>query len=243
MNIKGKTILITGGSSGVGLELARQLIAENTVLICGRSQEKLDQATAEMPRLQAFQCDLAIEQDRLKLIRWVNENHPQLSILCNNAAVAHAGYFFELENPIALAQQEMAINFIAPVHLSKALYPLLRQQENSAIINISSGLAYSPRAEYSFYNATKAALHSFTQGLQLQAAHGNTQIVEVLLPVVDTPWHKGETPKSAISPRQAVETMLQGIKNGQQEVRVGLTKVLYYLNRLSPQLASKILNG
>lgn len=243
MQIKNKTILITGGSSGVGLELAEQLVAENTVLICGRSQEKLDQAKANLPALHTFQCDLAEEQDRYSLIKWVQEEHAELSILFNNAAIANSGNFFELEDAMSLAQKEMDINFIAPLHLSKALYPLLQKQSDSAIVNISSGLAYSPLAEYSFYNATKAALHSFTQGLQLQGAHGNTQVVEVLLPVVDTLWHKGETPKGAISAKEAVDAMLKGIRNGQKEIRVGLTKVLYLVSRISPKLASKILNG
>ena len=243
MLLKNKTVLITGGSSGIGLELARQLIQqENTVLVCGRSLNKLEQAKRELPNLHIFQCDLAESAQRENLISWVKTEHSDMSVLINNAALAHQGGFLATTDAMELAEKEVAINFLAPLHLTHALAPLLHQNAQPTIINITTGLVYAPLAKYSYYNATKAALHSFTQGLRLQESKNEATIIEVLMPVVNTPWHKGKAPKSAISPARAVGEMLRGIAGGKTEIRVGLTRLLWLVSRLSPALGIKLVN-
>lgn len=244
MQLRNKTILITGGSSGIGLELARVLIQQqNQVLICGRSLEKLEAAKAEQPSIQLFSCDLADSRQRRDLINWIKSDHPALDILINNAAISHSGPFAAFENALETAKMEVEVNFLAPLQLTEELLPMLDQRPNAALINITTGLVYAPRAEYSFYNATKAALHSFTQVLRQQQGQSSTRIIEVLMPVVDTPWHQVKAPKSAISATEAVQRMLRGIEKGKVEVRVGLVKLLYFISRLSPALASRIINA
>ena len=243
MKLSQRTILITGGSSGIGLELARRLVDQsNKVLICGRSIEKLQQAKSELPALHIFQCDLAAENERERLVAWVSDEHSELSVLINNAAIAHSGNFLATNDALVQAENEIAINFLAPLHLTHRLSAQLSQAEQPAVINITTGLVYAPLAEYSFYNATKAALHSFTKGFRLQERNNPLRVIEVLMPVVDTPWHKGRAPKSAITAAEAVNQMLKGIARNKTEIRVGLTKVLWLLSRLSPKSGLKIIN-
>jgi len=104
-------------------------------------------------------------------------------------------------------------------------------------------LIYAPRADYSFYNSTKAALHAFTQVLRIQNTNPNLKIIEVLFPVVDTPWHKGNAPKIAISVDQAVQGMIKGIEKGKEEVKVAGVKLLYLLSRIAPKFALKKINN
>jgi uncharacterized oxidoreductase len=243
MQLTNQTILITGGSSGIGLELAKQLLEKgNKVLICGRSLAKLEQAQQYLPGILYFQCDLEQQEQRTALINWIKAEHPELSLLINNAAITHKQLFSELIDAPAYAEQEMQINFLAPVQLCHALLPTLQENTHSAIINVTTGLVYTPTKKYPFYNATKAALHSFTQVLRLQENEKGVKVVEVFMPVVDTPFHQDGVPESAISPAQAVQEMLKGLTKGKSEIRVGLVKVLYYLNRLSPKLALRLLN-
>jgi uncharacterized oxidoreductase len=95
---------------------------------------------------------------------------------------------------------------------------------------------------YPIYNATKAALHSFTQVLRHQLKNANVQVIEVMMPVVDTPWHQGNAPKIAISPGKAVSEMIAGLEKGKLEIRVGAVKILYFLARLAPGLAFRMIN-
>ena len=93
MELKGNTILITGGSSGIGLELAKRLSETNTVLICGRSLDKLKAAKEQLPKIDIFQCDVSLESECERLVSWMNERYPKLNTLINNAAITHVANF------------------------------------------------------------------------------------------------------------------------------------------------------
>jgi uncharacterized oxidoreductase len=240
MRLQDQTVLITGGSSGIGLALAKYLSRKNTVIICGRSREKLDEAKKLVPSVHAFQCDLARRSERENLFYYLKINHPSLNVLINNAAIVHKTDFITDDDIAAKAESEINTNLIAPIALSKSflsttVYP-------AAIINITTGLVYAPRAVYPVYNATKAAMHSFTQVLRHQLKNTNVKIIEVLMPVVDTPWHKGNAPKIAISPEKAVIEMIAELEKGKLEIRIGAVKILYILARLAPGLAFRMIN-
>jgi short-subunit dehydrogenase involved in D-alanine esterification of teichoic acids len=119
---------------------------------------------------------------------------------------------------------------------------LFKTQNKSSIINITTGLIYAPRAVYPIYNATKAALHSFTQVLRYQTSQLPIEIIEVMMPVVATPWHKGDVPKIAISPERAVSEMIPKIESGRKEIRIGKVQLLYVLSRIAPGFAFKKIN-
>ncbi|WP_298506332.1 SDR family NAD(P)-dependent oxidoreductase [uncultured Maribacter sp.] len=243
MNLKNNTILITGGSSGVGLELCRQLIQDNTIIICARSLSKLNAVKKELPEVETYSCDLSKKEQRNQFLEWVKKEHSSLNVLINNAALVHKTNFMETSEAIEMAELEINTNFLAPIHLTKELVSVLQKNYRPTIVNITTGLVYCPRADYPFYNATKAALHSFTQVLREQLKQENISIVEVLLPVVDTPWHKGNPPKIAISTPVAVEKMLGELQTAKTEIKLGAVKLLYWLHRIAPKFAFKKING
>ncbi len=243
MKLTANTILITGGSSGLGLEMSRRFLeAGNKVIICSRDAAKLENARHRYPALVTFTCDISRTEDCLQLAAYLKTSHPDLNVLINNAAVVNRGAFTGEATSLIKAETEIQTNFLAPVRLSQLLYPLLATRRSSAIINITTGLIYAPKTAYPFYNATKAALHAFTQTIRMQTGIKQPDIIEVMFPVVDTPWHAGQTPSMAITPDRAVAEMMIGLAKGKKEIRVGKVKLLYLIWRLSPALATRIMN-
>ena len=188
MNLANNTILLTGGASGIGLALAtRFLHAGSEVIIVGRRADKLVEAQQLHPSLQTRVCDVADAAERIELVRWVTTEFPRLNVLVNNAGI---------QNRIQLAddaatdwetrRQELVINVEAPIHLVTLLIPHLRQQAGAAIINVTSGLSFTPAAFVPIYSATKAALHSFTLSLRHQLVPIGISVLEIVPPAVDT---------------------------------------------------------
>ncbi len=242
MEFHHSTILITGGSSGIGFQLAKVLLSQgNKILICGRSHEKLEEAKQLLPALHTFQSDLSRTTECIKLFTWITEQHPECNVLINNAALVHKTDFRTDESAIEKAQLEIQTNLVAPIMLCKLFLPLLERNKGT-VINITTGLVYAPRAVYPFYNATKSGLHAFTQVLRFQLKAVPVKVIEVMMPVVNTPWHKGEVPRIAISPEEAVTGMLAGIKKGKAEIHVGKVWILRLLSRIAPGFAFKKIN-
>ncbi len=244
MKLENNTVLITGGSSGIGLELAKVLVAKNNkVLICGRNLEKLTQAKAQIPEIEFFQCDISKPDESEKLAKWVKDTYPACNNLINNAAIVNKIDFFDDKKSIELAEIEYETNLLAPIRLIKLLYPTLKTHNSSVIINITTGLIYAPRVIYPFYNSSKSALHSFTQTLRIRLKNEKTEVFEVMFPAVDTPWHQGKPPKIAISTQSAVSEMIKGLEKGKPEIRVRGAKILYKVSRLAPGFALKKINS
>jgi uncharacterized oxidoreductase len=186
MKIEGNTVLITGGATGIGLALAERFMqAGSTVAICGRREDKLNEAKAKHPQLITRACDVANADERVALLEWATRELPALNVLINNAGIQQR---FSLQQPPDWQQMhnEIAINFDAPVHLSTLFIPHLMQQPRSAILNVSSGLAFVPMAGASVYCATKAALHSFTMSLRHQLIGTSIEVIEIIPPAVQT---------------------------------------------------------
>ena len=244
MKIKNSTVLITGGSSGIGLELSKVLIQKgNNVIICGKSNEKLLAAKKMIPQLITYQCDLSDGQECTGFAKKIRENHTDVNILINNAAIVNKINFITEEKAIELAENEYQTNLIAPIRLIKLLYSTISANESSAIINITTGLIYAPRFIYPFYNSSKSALHSFTQTLRIRLKDEKTKVIEVMFPAVDTPWHKGTPPKIAISTELAVSKMINGLEKGKSEIRVGGAETIYLMSRIAPGFALKKINS
>lgn len=187
MNLGGNTVLITGGATGIGFALAERFLkAGSEVIICGRREDKLQEARQKHPALHIRVCDVAEEAQRLELFKWATKAFPKLNVLVNNAGIQRRGSFLEDREPWSVRRQEIAINVEAPIHLSALFIPHLQQQEQAAIINVSSGLAFTPGTFASVYSATKAAIHSFTMTLRHELAHTSINVIEIVPPAVDT---------------------------------------------------------
>jgi uncharacterized oxidoreductase len=184
-DLSGRTALVTGGATGIGLAIASRLMkAGSTVIACGRREHALRDAAAAHPGLVTRTCDLAREDDREALVAWVTREHPSLDMLVNNAGIQRRTRLAEPE-PWAETRQEIAINLDAPIHLALALFPHLRARKGT-IVNVTSGLSFAPFVAAPVYSATKAALHSFTLSLRHQLAGTGVRVVEIIPPAVNT---------------------------------------------------------
>lgn len=187
MNLSSNTMLVTGGASGIGLALATRFhAAGSTVVVCGRREGKLRDARERLPGLVTRVCDVSSAGERRALVEWVTRDFPELNVLVNNAGVQRYPELAGGEGDWAESEEEIAINFEAPVHLSMLLVPHLMRQKAPVIVNISSGLAFTPLSRAPVYSATKAALHSFTLSLRHQLAETPIQVIEIAPPAVNT---------------------------------------------------------
>ncbi len=186
MDLSSATILVTGGASGIGLALVERFLQKgSTVIICGRREEKLKEIKDQYPRINFRRCDVSKEGDRLELLQWAADKFPGLNVLVNNAGIQRRIELTQNED-WGQTQQEIAINFEAPVHLSTLFIPQLLKQQEPAIINVTSGLSFVPLAFAPVYCATKAAFHSFTLSLRHQLARTPLKVIEIIPPAVNT---------------------------------------------------------
>jgi uncharacterized oxidoreductase len=184
MKLSGNTVLITGGATGIGLALAESFLElENEVIICGRRKERLIEVQKMHPELHIMECDVSNEEGRNSLFENITENFNDINVLVNNAGIQRAIDLTEGIKGLE-GENEIKINFEAPVYLSALFIPILRLKEESAIINISSGLAITPLAAVPVYCATKAGVHTFTKCLRLQLTNTSIKVFEVLPPMV-----------------------------------------------------------
>jgi uncharacterized oxidoreductase len=187
MKFTNQTVLITGGASGIGLALAKRFIARgNTVIVCGRDQEKLDAAARDVPGLKTMRADVAEPADRARLAETIRRDFPALSVLVNNAGIQNQPPPLAEPQDWPALQTELTINLSAPIHLSMLLIPHLLTRPDAAIINVTSGLAYVPISRMPVYCATKAGLHSFTQSLRHQMKGTSVTVIELAPPAVNT---------------------------------------------------------
>ena len=186
MKITGNTILITGGTSGIGRAFAEKFLEHgNKVIICGRREDRLDEMKKKNDGIITRVCDVQDKDQRKLLAEWVIKNYPETNVLINNAGVQ---LLADLTKEVDLDRvyQEVEINLIAPVHLTSLFAQHLSSKNEAAIINISSGLAFAPIAFMPVYCATKAALHSLTLSLRHQLKNTNVKVFEIAPPSVDT---------------------------------------------------------
>lgn len=187
MRLGQNTILITGGSTGIGFALAKRFSeAGSEVIVCGRREDALKEAKAKCPKLHTIRADVGTEAERKSLFETAVRRFPKLNVLVNNAGIQNRPpALLETQN-WETHRQELAINLDAPMHLAMLFLPHLLKQESPAIVNVTSGLAFSPLAYMSTYCATKAALHSFTLSLRYQLKDTPIQVVEIVPPAVNT---------------------------------------------------------
>jgi uncharacterized oxidoreductase len=225
MNLSGNTVLVTGGASGIGLALAKRWVAAGSkVVLCGRRQEQLEKAKKECPSLSIIQCDLASEVDRNSLFSQIVHEFPQLNILVNNAGIQNRPPALTEPQKWDVYKQEIATNFEAPIHLSLLFIPHLVKQASAAIVNVSSGLAFSPLSFMPTYCATKAALHSFTLSLRHQLKATSIQVVEVIPPAVNTDLGGKGLHNDGVPLAQFADHVMMSMAKGELEFGFGFSE-------------------
>lgn len=209
MNITGNTILITGGGSGIGRGLAQALHAlGNQIIIAGRRKTALEQTVAANPGMKFLTLDIEDRNAIRPFATRVASEFPTLNVLMNNAGLMRPEDLLAQQDDLADAEATVVTNLLGPIRLTAALLPLLRKQTHSTIINVSSGLAFVPLAHTPTYNATKAAIHSYTLSLRYQLRGTATEVLEIVPPYVQTDLMDGaEDPRAMPLKDYIAETM------------------------------------
>lgn len=250
MDVGGNIVLITGGATGIGFALAEQFVeAGSVVIVCGRRRTKLLVAKRKLPALHIRQCDVSVESERRKLVRWVATRFAHLNILINNAGIQRQMDFAsaKVTKPVSVKDDEVAINLSAPIRLCGLFTPTLMKRKTSAIVNVSSGLAFVPIATMPVYCATKAALHSFTISLRHQLRGSSVRVFEAAPPATNTELDRTlagprEEEYLGISPQEVAAQILEGMKVDKEEIIIGEAQELHKAALLDPQAIFKQLN-
>jgi uncharacterized oxidoreductase len=231
MNTSSNTILITGGTSGIGLAFAEEFLRlGNKVIICGRRVERLKVLKIKHPELITIPCDISDTKQREDLCNTILKDYPDTNILMNNAGIQLVADLTQTVN-LEKIREEIEINLIAPIHLGSLFAKHLASKSESAIINISSGLAFAPLAFMPVYCATKAAIHSLTLSLRHQMKNTPVKVFEIIPPSTDTELgHERRADKTQTHGGMPVSEFLAGameaIKNDLLEAPVGESKGL-----------------
>lgn len=244
MKTTGNTILITGGSAGIGLEIAKLLSANgNQVIITGRNQDRLDKALLQLPSAVGILSDVSDAADVESLVATLKSEFPTLNMVINNAGRALLHNLLTDRNGFDVAEDEMRTNYLSIIRLNQLLLPQLMAQAEAAIVNVSSVVAIVP-GSLSTYSASKAALHSYTQSLRiaLTKASSNVKVYELMPPLVDTEFSAPIGGKNGISAASVAAELLDGLKNDTFEIRVGNTQIIYDLYLKSPEDALMAMN-
>ncbi|WP_426327044.1 SDR family oxidoreductase [Pedobacter sp. R-06] len=245
MQIKGKTVLITGGASGIGLEAAKQFLANGaSVIITGRNQGKLDDAKKLYPAIITIKSDVSEADDAQKLFNQVQQLGG-IDILYNNAGVLTDPVNLGLANQKHFkdAAYEINVNYLGVIRLNDLFIDMLKSREESAIINTTSLLSYVPSLLEATYSASKVALQFYTKSLRkhLQILNSSVKVFELLPPLVATEMTTEMNGKK-MSVADMVKAFIAGLQKDKLTIRIGDTKIVYLLNRLFPKMTFNLVN-
>jgi uncharacterized oxidoreductase len=186
MKTTNNTMLITGGTSGLGLGLAQRFhAAGNTVIIAGRRADLLDEIVAAHPGMESIVLDVADPESIAAAHASVTAAHPELNVLINMAGIMLPENLVD-GSALSVAEDTITTNLLGPIRMLNAFVPFLVAQDDAVVMNVSSGLAFVPLPLTPTYNATKAAIHSYTQSLRVQLADTSVQVLELVPPAVQT---------------------------------------------------------
>ncbi|HEY1182781.1 MAG TPA: SDR family oxidoreductase [Bryobacteraceae bacterium] len=213
MRTTGNTILITGGGSGIGRGLAEAFHAlGNHVIIAGRRQQALDQTTAANPGMTSLALDIGDPANIRSFAAELSARYPSLNVLINNAGIMRFERLRAQPDSVADAEAIVTTNLLGPIRLTAALLPLLEKQAYSAIMNVTSGLAFVPMAPTPTYCATKAALHSYTESLRYQLQGSTIEVLELIPPYVATHLLDGAADPRAMPLDQFIAEAMEILK-------------------------------
>lgn len=245
MNLKEKTILITGGASGIGLEAARQFLAIGAkVIITGRTQSKLDAAKKLHPALIAIQSDAGNKEDAVSLFNKIKDLGG-IDILYNNAGVLAPPSNLGIANDkhTGGAAYEMEVNYLGVIRLNNLFMSMLQSRKEAAIINTTSILSQAPSIIEATYSSSKAALAFYTVSLRehLKIIGSELKIFELIPPLVATEMTADRKDKK-ISPQEMVKGLINGLQKDHYTIRVGDAKLFNLINRFFPKIAFRLVN-
>jgi uncharacterized oxidoreductase len=232
MKTSNRTVLITGGGTGIGFETAKLFSEKGSkVILVGRTEKTLKSAAAGLRNVDYFVADVTKEKDLEMLVDFIRAKFPSLDLLINNAAAINVFTVGSGANTVAKAMNEMAVNYLAVIGLTEMLLPLLEKQPEAAIVNTTSIVALTPANIMPTYSASKAALRSYTQVLRytLQEKGSRVKVFELIPPLVNTEFSKDNGGERGIPPEVVARETLNKIEDDVLEIRPGMTDEFYHM--------------
>jgi uncharacterized oxidoreductase len=248
MDLSSSTILITGGTSGIGFELAKQLIERGaTVLITGRKINALNEAKKKIPGVHVFQSDVSKQQEIETLYASVIQQFPKLNILVNNAGIMRLIDLQQASSDLEDINREIATNLSGTIQMVQQFLPHLTQQKSAAIVNVSSAIAVMPLPLAPVYSASKAGVRAYTRALRLQLEGSPVKVFEVIPPSVGTNLQKEWGIAMDTSMDMPVEKMasviVKALEKNTFEIKPMMTQILMKVNGLLPNTMIRIGNN
>lgn len=238
MKLTNAAILITGGTSGIGLEMAHQLSQlGNTVIVTGRNETKIAEVKKKFPEIHVYQVEVADLDSIQKLYEEVVADFPSLNVIINNAGLMYNIHFKTAKPEVII--DEVTTNLSGPILMNQVFLPYLLRQKEAAILNVTSGIAYYAFDKAPIYSASKLGLHSYTQTLRKQLRHTSVKVFELAPPRTTKPMFNGSAVDNAQVgriPEMPVETVVQkmiaGMKKNQLEIKPGMSKLLKMIGKV-----------
>jgi uncharacterized oxidoreductase len=248
MKTSGNTVLVTGGSSGIGFEFCKQLLAlGNTVIATGRDEAKLQKVKSQLPHIHIIKSDVSQPREIESLLVRMMNDFPHLNVIINNAGIMRRINMHDITIDLEDLTEEIDINLKGPIRMAKAFLPHLKTQQEAAIVNITSGLAFVPLPISPVYCATKAGLHSFSLSLRVQLKNTHVKVFEVAPPATATEllsdMNKEDMKDVSIMEVDAmVANSIKGLAADRFEIRPGQANSLKFMSRLAPDFILKQLS-
>jgi uncharacterized oxidoreductase len=250
MKLENSTILITGGTSGIGLEFIKQLSLQGAanIIITGRDSAKLDVIKRQYPKINTFQSDVSDAGQIEQLFKEVTQKFPALNMIINNAGIMRNLDLQDTTISLDSITQEIDTNLSGTIRMVHQFLPHLKTQPAAAIVNVSSGLAFVPFPISPVYSAAKAGVHAYTQVLRLQLKATNVKIFEVAPPSTETPLQDAfsHIDMGSSAPIMKVDKMvteaIRGILKDKTEILPGMAKMLKIMGRIAPAFAMNMMD-
>jgi len=241
-SLSNKTIVLTGGTSGIGHALVEKLHSNNKLIIIGRSAKKFETLRAEFPTITVVIADLADTQNLAPMAKKVIQQSPKIDLLINNAALQYTPQYTDTDFRVETIAEEITVNFTSPCMLVALLLPGLLKDTPSVILNVNSGLGLVAKKTSAVYCGTKGGLNIFTQSLRHQLASTNIHVQQAFMPLVDTPMTHGRG-AAKITAAAAASRILKGIEKYVPDHDIGIVKFLRVLHQIWPAAARNIMKN
>jgi uncharacterized oxidoreductase len=248
MELKNNTILITGGTSGFGLEFAKRFLESgNTVIVTGRDPVKLASAKKNLVGLHTFQSDVSNPEEIAELYERVIVQFPKLNILINNAGQMRKISLHDTSIGLSDITREIETNLMGPIRMVQAFLPHLKQMKSAAILNVTSGLALVPFPIAPIYGATKSGLRSYTKSLRIQMKNTKIKVFDLIAPAAKTSLNDEFRKLDGYNAKQMdhvelVDTAIKGMEKDKYEIYPGIARMLFFMSRIAPGFILKQLS-
>jgi len=239
MDLKNSTILVTGGTSGIGLELVRQLTEIGAqVIVTGRNSAALNETKRRFPSVHTFQSDISKPDNIRQLYNDVTAMFPELNILINNAGEMRLIDMQETSMQLEDLTREIDINLSGIIRTTHKFLPHLIKKQSAAIVNVSSAIAFMAYSTAPVYSASKAGVHAFTMALRLQLKDTGVKVLELIPPGVKTNlqnnWALQPNPGQMMDVDKLVKIAIRGIQNDNSEIKPTLVRLIKFVSRIMP---------